>query len=77
MANRRIRDLRRLLETVAEPFGATVLIEHTRGSHLRGTFVVGTRQAFIITSFTPSDRRVRYRVQTDARRTLRSLAGVP
>ena len=77
MADRRIRDLRRLLETVAEPYGATVLVEYTRGSHLRSTFTVGARQRFIITSLSPSDRRVGRQIEADARRTLRELAGAP
>jgi hypothetical protein len=45
----------------------------TRGSHLRGTFTLGTRQAFIISSLTPSDRRASRRVEADARRALRQL----
>jgi hypothetical protein len=77
MAERRIRDLRRLLEAVAEPYGATVLIEHTRGGHLRGTFVIGTRRAFIITGLSPSDRRVGRHIEATARRTLRELRFSP
>jgi hypothetical protein len=70
MTDRRLRDLRRLLETVAEHFGATVLIEQTRGNHLRGVFTVGTRQALVVTGFSPRDWRM---VQSDARRKLREL----
>jgi hypothetical protein len=73
MADRRIRDLRRLLQTVAEPYGATVLIEQTRRGHLRGTFAIGTRRAFIITGLSPSDRRISRHVEATARRTLREL----
>jgi hypothetical protein len=75
MTARRIRDLRRLLESVAEPFGATVLIEQTRGSHLRGVFTVGARRAVIITGFSPGDWRVPKKIQSDARRKLRKLTG--
>jgi hypothetical protein len=73
MTDRRIRDLRRLLQTVADAYGATVIVEMTRGSHLRGTFTLGTRQAFIISSLTPSDRRASRYVEADARRALRQL----
>jgi hypothetical protein len=74
MADRRIRDLRRLLETIAEPYGASVLIEQTHGGHLRGTFTMGAQQAFIITGSSPSDWRVARKVKAAARRTLRELA---
>jgi len=70
MTDRRLRDLRRLLVTVAAPFGATVLVEPTRGNHWRGVFTVGARQAFIITS---SDWRVPKKIQSDARRKLPEL----
>lgn len=74
MADRRIRDLRRLLESLAEPYRAAVVVEHTRGNHLRGTFTMGAQQAFIITGFSPSDWRVARKVKAAARRTLRELA---
>jgi hypothetical protein len=77
MADRRIRDLRRLLQTVAEAYGAAVVVKHTRGNHLRGTFTLGARQRFIIISSSSSDPNVSRHVKADARRTLRSLAGVP
>ena len=75
MTDRRIRDLRRLLESVAEPYGATVSIEQTSGNHLRGVFTIGTRQTLIITGFSPSDWRVSRQVKSDARRKLRELMG--
>jgi hypothetical protein len=59
MTARRIRDLHRLLKSIAEPFGATVAIEHTRGSHLRGVFTVGVHRAVIVIGFSPSDWRAR------------------
>jgi hypothetical protein len=74
MTDRRIRDLHRLLEAEAEPYGASVKIEPTAGGHLRGVFSVGERQVFIITSFSPSSTwRVHRHVRADARRALRSL----
>jgi hypothetical protein len=73
MADRRVRDLRRLLETVAEPCGAAVAIEVTGGCHWRCTFTIGSRHAFIFTSRTPSDWRASRKVTAVARRTLRSL----
>jgi hypothetical protein len=73
MTVRRIRDLYRLLEAEAEPYGASVKIEHTAGGHLRGVFGVGERQVFIAISLSPSTRRVHRHVRADARRALRSL----
>jgi hypothetical protein len=75
MADRRIRDLRRLLEAVAEPYGATVAIERTTDGHLRSTFVAGPHSVFIITSFSPSDQRARWNVTADARRALKHMTG--
>jgi hypothetical protein len=74
MADRRFRDLRRLLDTLADPYGAAVIIEKTGGSHWRCTFTLGARHAFIIASFSPSDRNASRHVTADARRTLRHLA---
>jgi hypothetical protein len=75
MADRRIRDLRRLLQAVAEPYGATVAIERANGGHLRSTFVRGPHSIFIISSFSPGDRRARWNVTADARRALKHMAG--
>jgi hypothetical protein len=74
MTDRRMRDLRRLLEATAEPYGATIRIEHS-GRHLRCTFTIGARQGYIVTSFTPSDWRFHRKVERDARRMLHSLTG--
>jgi hypothetical protein len=74
MADKRIRDLRRLLEDVAEPFGATVILDWT-GKHAHVTFIVGVRQAVFVTSKTPSDWRASRNIETDARRILRQLYG--
>jgi hypothetical protein len=76
MADRRLRDLRRLLETVAAPYGASVIIESTRGGHLRSTFAIGARHAFIITSATPSDWRATRKVERDAHHVLRDMTGI-
>jgi hypothetical protein len=73
MTGRRIRELHRLLETVAEPFGATVVVEQTRGNHLRGVFTIATRRTFIITGLSPGDWRERRKVESVARRKLREL----
>jgi hypothetical protein len=73
MTDRRIRDLYRLLEAEAEPYGASVKIEPTAGGHLRGVFSIGACQVFIITSLSPSTWRVHRHVRADARRALRSL----
>jgi hypothetical protein len=74
--NRRLRDLQWLLVTEAEPYGALVRIERTGGDHLKAVFTVADREAIVITSQTPSDRRHFERVKSDVRRTLRNLKGV-
>jgi hypothetical protein len=70
---RRYRDLLRLLQTEAESYSASVVIERTNGGHMRSTFSVGARTAFIIVSNSPSDWRVHRKVRADARRALRTL----
>jgi hypothetical protein len=74
MASRRLRDLRRLLEAEAQPYGATVALEVTGGCHWRCTFTLGSQHAFFFASRTPSDRHAHRLVKADARRTLRYLA---
>jgi hypothetical protein len=71
---RRMRDLRRLVESVAAPYGAVAVVELTNGSHLRVTFTLGTRRGFIVTGFSPGDRRINRIVRADARRALKRLA---
>ena len=74
MTSRRIRDLRRLLEDVAAPFGATVAIERTNGDHLRGVLTIGERHACIVMSASPhSEWRQSRCVTRDAKRALRGL----
>jgi hypothetical protein len=80
MTDRRIRDLRRLLEAEAERYGASVTIELTGGSHLKHIFRVGERQTFIICAFSPHNSwRLHRQVRAEARRALRShgAAGHP
>jgi hypothetical protein len=72
MTDRRARDLRRLLEAQAEPYGAAVAIE-PGGKHLRCTFSVGHQRAFITVSRSPSDPNAHRHVRADARRALRAL----
>jgi hypothetical protein len=61
MTDHRIRDLHRLLEIEAE-------------RHVRNTFRIGTRQAFVITGFSPhSAWRTHRQVRAEARRALRNL----
>jgi len=72
--NSRIRDLQRMLETVAEPFSADVEIETTNGQHLRVILTLGPRCGCVIASMTPSDRwHADQNVRADARRLLRRL----
>jgi hypothetical protein len=73
MTDHRIRDLRRLLETEAERYGAAVRVEHTNGGHLKGIFSLGEQKVFIIASFSPSTWRCDRHVRADARRALRNL----
>ena len=73
MTDHRIRDLRRLLESEAERFGATVRVEHTNGGHLKGIFSLGEHEVFIIASSSSSTWRCDRYVRTDARRALRNL----
>jgi hypothetical protein len=73
MTDRRIRDLRRLLTDEAAPYGARVRIEKTNGSHLKSTFSVGEREAYMVSAYTPSDWRASRKVRADARRILRNL----
>jgi len=74
---RRIRDLRRMLKTVAGDFGASVTLEMTHGQHLRATFMVGNRRGCVIASATPSDRWFAdQKTKADARRLLRELTQV-
>jgi hypothetical protein len=71
---RRIRDLHRLLEAEAEPYGAVVRVERTSGSHLKAVFNVGGRETFVITSFSPhSTWRADRKVRAQPRRSLRNL----
>ena len=74
MTDRRIRDLRRLLEAEAEGFGATVTIEITNGSHLKHTFRVGNQRVFTISALSPHNTwRTHRQVRAEARRALRNL----
>jgi hypothetical protein len=74
MADRRKRDLIRLLHAVAEPCGAGVAIETSGSGHWRCTFTIADRHAYIITSRTPRCPFAHQNVKADARRTLRHLA---
>ena len=71
MTTRNVRDLTRLLQGVAEPYGAAVNIERTGGGHLRAVFSLGVQSVFILASSTPSDAYRAYRnIRADARRVL-------
>jgi hypothetical protein len=55
---RRIRDLKRELAAVAQPYGAKLVnIQTTGGSHLRATISYGAGTFGVFTGLTPSDRR--------------------
>jgi hypothetical protein len=77
VTDRRIRDLRRLLEIETEPYGASVTIEITNGGHLRHTFRLGDRHVFTISSFSPRCTGSHQKTVVQARRALRALTSVP
>lgn len=74
---RRLRDLRRLAQSMAEPYGATVTIGPTNGSHLKVTFAKDGRRSFVIASYSPSDRRADHRIRSDAHRALQKITAAP
>jgi hypothetical protein len=73
---RRERDLRRLLQSVADAHGATVEIEDT-GGHFKAHFKLGGGSRFITISRSPRVC-VDAKIRSDAKRALRFLetAGV-
>lgn len=73
MCDRRIRDLKRSLTTIAELFGATVEIEPTRGNHLRAVFRSSAVSISIVMACSPSDWRAQRNNEALARRKLRAL----
>jgi hypothetical protein len=76
MCNRRYRDLQRSLSTLAEPFGAdVVLIEPTRGNHIRAVITAGAVSFTIYMAHSPGDFRSGRNVEAFVRRRLRALAG--
>ena len=76
MTARRIRDLRRELATVAEPFGAKLVgIEHTGSSHLRETIACGAATLDVFAALTASDWRASKQQAAFVRRRLRKLTG--
>ena len=75
MTVRRIRDLKRRLLALVEPFGASVDIKHTGSSHLRATVTRGAVQVDVYLASTPSDFRAEKNAVADVRRKLRELTG--
>jgi hypothetical protein len=73
---RRLRDLRRELATVAEPFGAKVTgIEYTGSSHLVATIACGAATLDVYAALTPSDWRANRQQASFLKRKLRELTG--
>jgi hypothetical protein len=72
MSDRRYRDLKRTLATLADQYGASVAITPTWGGHFRATFAVGDRKAHAILAATPSDWRNARNDRTLVRRVLRT-----
>lgn len=57
MTDRRLRDLKKLLENVADEHGAEFCgIEVTGGGHLRATLRHNGRERPVFMSYSPSDR---------------------
>jgi hypothetical protein len=75
MCDRRIRDIKKLLTSLADEFGCTVKIAQTHGGHLRATFNAGAKSVNVFSALTPSDWRNHRNVRADARRALRELQG--
>jgi hypothetical protein len=76
VTTRRIRDLKRELTAVSEPFGAKLVdIQHTGSSHLRATISCGAGTFDIYAALTPSDWRASKHQSAFVRRRLRELTG--
>jgi hypothetical protein len=76
MTTRRIRDLKRELASVAEPFGAKLIgIRSANSGHLHATITCGTKIFVVYAALTPSDRRANRRQAPFVKRRLRELAG--
>jgi hypothetical protein len=78
MCDRRVRDLKRDLSTLADGFGARVEITQTKRGHFRARFTapaeavdVIRQTADVIIAGTPSDWRSRHNVRALVRRILR------
>jgi hypothetical protein len=74
VCDRRLRDLRRSLDAIAETCGVAFEgIELTGGGHYRATFRCGNVVVPIYMSATPSDWRAQHKIKAFARRKLRSM----
>jgi hypothetical protein len=71
MSDRRHRDLKRTLTSLAAEHGGSVELTQTRGGHLRARFAVGGRSTDIIMAATPSDWRNGRNTKSLVRRVLR------
>jgi hypothetical protein len=72
MCDRRQRDMKRVLTSLAAEHGASVKLGTTNGGHVRATFVVGAKRADIIVAATPSDWRASRNNRALVRRVLRA-----
>lgn len=73
MTDRRRRDLKRALLALAAPYGADVMIENTKGSHIRAVLCAGAVAVSIVTSNSHSDWRTQRNLEARVRRKLRSI----
>jgi hypothetical protein len=74
MSDRRQRDLKRTLTTLADQYGASVKLSTTGSCHIRATFAVGARKANVVLAATPSDWRNGRNNIALARRALRAAS---
>jgi hypothetical protein len=70
--DRRMRDVKKRLLALAEPFGARLEIEHSGRSHLRATFT-GAAHVDVYLANSPSDFRAEKNESAYVRRKLRSI----
>jgi hypothetical protein len=71
---RHIRDLKRELTTVAEPFGAKLVdIRLANSGNLHATIACGGKLFLVYTGLTPSDRRANRQRVSFVKRRLREL----
>jgi hypothetical protein len=57
MSDRRHRDLKRTLTSLAAEHGGSVELTKTKGGHVRARFTLGNRKTDVFMGWSPSDHR--------------------